>query len=146
MGTSEKNTLDLIYTNEVSMITQVEIMKSNMSDHERIELTTNIKSGKRQTGLNESRNKEKENCLRKLNFNMKNIEWEKIKKELEAIQWTELFKDKDTEICLEILLEIILNLCKNYIPEKTEKTNSIIPKKRTKLFNKNKMLRRSKRR
>merc|ERR1712008_448288 len=128
--TREKNTLDLINTNEVSMITQVEIMKSNMSDHERIELTTNIKSGKRQTGLNESRNKKIKNCLRKLNFNMKNIEWEKIKKELEAIQWTELFKDKDTEICLNILLEIILNLCKNYIPEKTEKNNSIIPKKR----------------
>ena len=144
--TREKNTLDLIYTNEVSMITQVEIMKSNMSDHDRIELTTNIKSGKGQTGLNESRNKEKENCLRKLNFKMKNIEWEKIKKELEAIQWTEIFKDKDTETCLEILLEIILNLCKNYIPEKTEKTRSIIPKRRKKLFNKMKMLRRSKRR
>merc|ERR1712106_1010577 len=99
-----------------------------------------MESGKRQTGLNESRNKENENCLRKLNFNMKNIELEKIKKELEAIQWTELFKDKDTEICLEILLEIILNLRKNYIPEKTEKTNSIIPKKRKKLFNKMKML------
>ncbi|CAL4061309.1 unnamed protein product, partial [Meganyctiphanes norvegica] len=144
--TREKNTLDLIYTNEVSMITQVEVMKSNMSDHDRIELTTNIKSGNRQTRLKESRNKEKENCLRKLNFNVESIEWEKIKKELEAMQWTEIFKDKDTETCLEILLITIINLCKKYIPEKTVKTRSIIPKKRKKLFNKIKMLRRSKRR
>jgi len=53
------------------MITQVEIMKSTCQIMIG-ELTTNIKSGKRQMGLNESRKKEKK-CLRKLNFNMKNI-------------------------------------------------------------------------
>jgi len=34
--TREKNTLGLVYTNEVSMITQVEIIKSEMSDHDLI--------------------------------------------------------------------------------------------------------------
>ena len=144
-STRDKNTLDLIYTNEVSMITQIEIMKSSMSDHDRVELTTNIKSKK---GINrsiESRNTETENCLHKLNFNSDRIEWEKIKRELEEIQWIEIFKDKDTNTCLIMLLEIIINLCNKYIPEKKFITKSIIPKKRKKLFNKIKMLRRSKR-
>ena len=80
-----------------------------------------------------------------MNFNTESIEWEKVKKELEAIKWIEVFKAKDTETCLKILLETIINLCKKYIPEKRVKAKSIIPKKRKKLFNKIRMLRRSKR-
>merc|ERR1711874_364911 len=41
--TRGKNTLDLVYTNEISMIRQIEVVKSNLSDHDRVELTTNIK-------------------------------------------------------------------------------------------------------
>ena len=41
--TREENTLDLIYTNETSMIMNVESIKSSLSDHDRIEITTNIK-------------------------------------------------------------------------------------------------------
>ena len=143
-STRDKNTLDLVYTNEVSMITQVETTKTNMSDHDRIELTTNIKSGNNLTESSESTIKD-ENCLRGLNFNTENIEWEEIKKELGAIPWIELFKNKDTEACLEILIETIINMCKRYFPKKKDATKSIIPKKRRKLFNKIKMLRRSKR-
>ena len=142
-STRDKNTLDLIYTNEVSMITQVETMKTNMSDHDRIELTTNIKTGNNLTESSESTIKE-ENCLRGLNFNTENIEWEEIKKELGAIPWLEVFKNKDTDSCLEILLETIIKMCKRYFPKKRRETRSIIPKKRRKLFNKIKMLRRSK--
>ena len=39
----------------------------------------------------------------------------------------------------------IRTMCKKYIPEKTVRTRSLIPKKRKNLFNKIKMLRRSKR-
>ena len=140
--TRKKNTLDLVYTNEVSMIMQVEVTKSTMSDHDRIELTTNIKRGKI---LTQSIERKEENCLHKMNFNKERIEWDNIKRELGAIHWKEVYKDKDTQTCLEILLETIINLCKKYIPEKTFKSKSIIPKKRKQLFNKMKMLRRSKR-
>lgn len=93
--TRKKNTLDLIYTNEVSMITDVDVIKSNMSDHNRIELTMNIRNMKDIKKSNKGRNNE--NDLRKLNFNKDNIEWEKINKELKAIKWLEIFKDKNTE-------------------------------------------------
>ena len=53
--TREENTLDLIYTNESSMIMNVECIKSSLSDHDRIEITTNIKTRKD----DESENKKK---------------------------------------------------------------------------------------
>ena len=139
-----KNTLDLVYTNEVSMFSHVEVLKSCMSDHDRIELTTNIKSN--ESHIVSCVNQNNENCLRKLNFNFESIEWEEMNKELEEIQWIEVFKEKDTELCLEFLMEVIMNLCKKYIPEKKARNRSIIPKRRKKLFNKIKKLRRSKQR
>ena len=84
--------------------------------------------------------------MKKLNYNSDSVEWDKIRKELEEIQWKEIFKDKNTETCLNILLEIIMKLCENYIPEKKSRNKSTIPKRRKQLFQKIKLLRRSKRR
>ena len=98
-ATRDKNTLDLIYTNELTMITHIDVMKTNMSDHNRIELTTNIKSGNNLAKSNEDEIKYNKSCLCKLDFNIENIEWEEIKKELGAIPWLEIFEDKDTESC-----------------------------------------------
>ena len=141
--TRGKNTLDLIYTNEISMIIQVEVVKSNLSDHDRVELTTNIKYRKNEEESNGNRNK-KEMGMKKLNYISESIEWIVIRKELEGIQWKELFGDKDTETCLNILLKIVMELCEKYVPEKKAKSGSIIPKRRKQLFQKMKLLRRSK--
>ena len=140
--TRGKNTLDLIYTNEISMIIQVEVMKSNLSDHDRVEITTNIKYRKNEES-NGNKNK-KEMGMKKLNYISESIEWKVISKELEEIQWNELFRDKDTETCLNILLKIVMELCESYVPEKKAKSGSIIPKRRKQLFQKMKLLRRSK--
>merc|ERR1712168_563266 len=88
---------------------------------------------------------ENDKGMKKLNYNSDNVEWDKIRKELKEIQWNEIFKDKDTETCLIILLEIIIKLCKKYIPEKKSRNKSTIPKRRGQLFQKMKLLRRSKR-
>merc|ERR1712236_57456 len=86
--TRGENTLDLIYTNETSMIIQVENIKSTLSDHDRIEVTTNIKT----------KNEEE-------------------------------------------IIEIIIKLCKKYIPEKKSRNKNTIPKRRRQLFQKMKLLR-----
>ena len=39
--TRERNTLDLVFTNDISMFTHIEVTKSNLSDHNQIEITTN---------------------------------------------------------------------------------------------------------
>ena len=127
--TRVSNTLDLVYTNETSMITQVETIKSNLSDHDRIEITTNIKT--RKDGEDKDKNKEKENekGMRKLNYTDENIEWDKIRKELEEIQWKEIFNGKNTKTYLDIFLKIIMDMCIKYIPEKKIRNKNIIPKK-----------------
>ena len=40
--TRGENTLDLIFTNEVSLIKDIEVNKSNKSDHGRVEISTNF--------------------------------------------------------------------------------------------------------
>ena len=124
------------------MIIQVEVLKSNLSDHDRVEITTNIKYRKNEES-NGNKNK-KEMGMKKLNYISESIEWKVIRKELEEIQWNELFRDKDTETCLNILLKIVMELCESYVPEKKAKSGSIIPKRRKQLFQKMKLLRRSK--
>ena len=41
--TRGKNTLDLVYTNEISMIIQVEVVKSNLSDHDSLPVKAKIR-------------------------------------------------------------------------------------------------------
>merc|ERR1712034_127190 len=132
---------DLIYTNETSMIMNVESIKSSLSDDDRIEITANIKTRKD----NESENGKKDNDMgmRKLNYTDE-IEWDKIRKELEEVQWKEIFNGKDVKTCLNIFLKIIMELCNKYIPMKKTRNKNIIPKKRKQLFQKIKLLRRSK--
>merc|ERR1712002_1360009 len=140
--TRGENTLDLIYTNETSMIMNVESIKSSLSDHDRIEITTNIKTKK--DDESEKGKKENDMGMRKLNYTDENVEWGKIRKELEEVQWKEIFNGKDVKTCLNIFLKIIMELCNKYIPMKKTRNKNIIPKKRKQLFQKIKLLRRSK--
>ena len=121
---------------------QVETIKSNFSDQNRIEISTNMKT--RKDGETKDKKKENETGMRKLNYTDENIEWDEIRKELEEIQWKEIFNGKDTKTCLDIFLKIIMDMCRKYIPEKKIRNKNIIPKRRKQLFLKIKLLRRSK--
>merc|ERR1712215_233916 len=123
--TRGENTLDLIYTNETSMIIQVENIKSTLSDHDRIEVTTNVET-KNEEEIIENKN-ENDKGMKKLNYNSDGVEWNGIRNELEEVQWSEIFKDRDTEACLGILLEVIIGLCKKYIPEKKSRDRDTVP-------------------
>ena len=80
--------------------------------------------------------------MRKLNYTDEHIEWDEIRKELEEIQWKEIFNGKDTKTCLDIFLKKIMDMCIKYIPEKKIRNKNIIPKRRKQLFLKIKLLRR----
>ena len=45
--TRERNTLDLVFTNYISVFTHIDVTKSNLSDHNQIELYTNFKTNRR---------------------------------------------------------------------------------------------------
>ena len=70
--TRDENTLDLVFTNDISLFTQVEVTNTIMSDHDIIEITTNLDDEK---GINnKTSNVETEkNDLRDLNFHSKDI-------------------------------------------------------------------------
>merc|ERR1711874_829257 len=38
--TGERNTLDLMYTNEIKIVTNIDVNKSAISDHNRVEIST----------------------------------------------------------------------------------------------------------
>merc|ERR1712179_804858 len=65
--TREENTLDLLFTNEISIITEIEVNKSAISDHNRIEINTNyiIREEKVQQNYQKI-----DNTMRSLNFSM----------------------------------------------------------------------------
>merc|ERR1712030_141970 len=63
-----KNTLDLIYTNEVSLVTDIDVNESAISDHHRIEISTNYKIKEEKIQQNKN---EKKDTMTSLNFHAK---------------------------------------------------------------------------
>ena len=141
--TRKENTLDLVITNEIQMIAQVDVTRSALSDHDLIELTTNIITKKRQTKRN-TNSMGVEHDFWQLNFNDENINWEMINKEIKCILWKGVLNNLDTEESIGIFMEILVKICRKYIPIKKPKSNSKIPKERKRLFDKIKKLKRSK--
>ena len=136
------NTLDFIFTNETDLFSICEISHSALSDHFLIEMSTSIKTNKRNKKDN---NKEKDG-LRKLNFYSDKINWEEIIKELSNIDWQDTLKDKDTHESTMILNKTINEICIKYIPiKRNHDGKKKIPKIRKKLIGRLKMLRRTKR-
>merc|ERR1712002_1421797 len=89
--TREGNTLDLMFTNEVNLITMVEVNKSNYSDHDIIEMSTNY-SEKEKYNTEQSEDTE----FRKLNFRTKTVKWKNIIGMMEDIDWDQEFETRNS--------------------------------------------------
>ena len=143
--TRERNTLDLIFTNDISIFTNTEITKSGLSDHHQIEVTTNFKTNNRFVN-NDTQNYRGESEFWQLNFRNDNVSWDNINKEINEVPWQTLFNSKNTEECTYIFMKCLLNICMKFIPRKNTKGKSRIPRERKKLLNRLKMLKRTKHR
>ena len=142
--TRMKNTLDLVFTNEVDMITNIDVNKSTLSDHNLVELTTNIKTEKSQNQARKNEEKKEKQGLWDLNFHSEDIKWKEINNVLGRIPWEIILKDKNTEECTKKLLQILEIICMKYIPKRKTKSKSDIPRERKKLFGRMKKLKLSK--
>ena len=72
--TRKENTLDLVFTNDISIFTKVEVTSTIMSDHDIIEITTNLDDNAKNI-YNEKENEQtKEDDLQQLNFHNKDIQ------------------------------------------------------------------------
>merc|ERR1711874_358831 len=68
-----ENTLDLVFTNNIDIITQQDVSKTIMSDHNIIEITTNIKDYNGQIPNTENEADGEEDELRQLNFHHEKV-------------------------------------------------------------------------
>merc|ERR1712030_179462 len=111
--TRGENTLDLIFTNEVSLIKDIEVNKSNKSDHSRVEISTNfiIKEENMQKPHN---NKITE--VKAVNFHESNIDWNKVK-DITKVKIKEASRDEnDTIMETEELIKLIQEISLEHLP------------------------------
>ena len=143
--TREGNTLDLVFTNEINMVTMIEVNKSNYSDHNIIEVSTNFSTTENDSTM-ETENTN-DNILRSLNFRAKTVKWENIIGMMEDTDWDQEFESKDSIKGGEEFLETITNCAKENAPKRSKQgSTSKIPRERKKLHNRIKMLKRGKHR
>merc|ERR1712055_721887 len=126
------------------IITQQDVSKTIMSDHNIIEITTNIKDYNGQIPNTENEAEGEEDDLRLLNFHHEKVCWEEIKELIRELPWAELFEGKNNEECTEILIYFIKKICAWKIPKKKNKFRNHIPKERKTLLNRIKMIKRKK--
>ena len=142
-STRGKNTLDLMFTNEPNIISEIDVNKTWMSDHRQIEISTNYI-------LNEQLKNRKEmedpnTDLRSLNFRAKEkIDWKGINENIGRIQWKKVLDGNTIEITEEFLNKISKISMENIPKKKKEGKDRKIPKEIKKLVNRIKMLKRDK--
>ena len=140
-STREENTLDLIFTNETSLVTMIEVNKTKLSDHNIIEVSTNyiIDEHPQLEEITENSN----SILRSLNFQTKSINWKDVNQCIEITEWEQSFENKDTIGGSRVFEEKIIKMCVENMPKKMKERKNKIPKERRKMLNRIKMLKRN---
>ena len=108
--TRKNNTLDLVFTNNMGIFTQIDVTGTIMSDHDIIELTTNIGDNDRKIENNENK-EQTETDLRQLNFHHEKVDWTIIKEILKEMPWEVLFKGLNNEECTDLFIYCIKEIC-----------------------------------
>ena len=143
-----ESTLDLIYTNDIALFTEIEISKSSMSDHHFIEISTSYNTSTKDVKQNKMKSK---SATKSYDFFSDKIDEKELIRRIENIPWEEAGKSKDTIQYTEYLLMNINETYQEMIPKKKEKngySNEIktkIPAERKRLLGRLKMIKRDKR-
>ena len=140
--TRERNTLELMYTNEIKIVTNIDVNKSAISDHSRVEISTTYII-KEEMQLN---NKETENTLRSLNFHDKRkIDWKNIVKIIKEMPWRTICENGKAIEIIEFLLDKLYEVCIENMPKRNkERKRNGLPRELKKLLSRIKMLKREK--
>ena len=123
----KENTLDLVFINNISLFSQVEVTRTCLSDHDIIEITTSIPYNNNLIE-NSGEAQANENYLRTLNFHYENVSWQKINEIIERMPWRKLFEGKNNKECTEIFIYCISRICLNMIPKTFLKIKMKYPK------------------
>merc|ERR1711874_350082 len=130
------------YTSEIKIVTNIDVNKSAISDHSRVEISTTyiIKEEIQQN------NQEIENVMRSLNFHDKRkIDWKNIGKIIKEMPWRTICENGKAIEIVELLLDKLYEVCIENIPKRNkEGKRNRIPREVKKLLNRIKMLKREK--
>merc|ERR1712215_581030 len=143
--TRKENTLDLVYTNDIGIVSHIDVNTSAILDHNKIEITTTYRIKE------EKINKKKQvvdNTLRSLNFHAeRKFDWKQIIKFIKEMPWRNICKSGKAIEVIEYLLEKLNEICIEIVPKSNkEGKKKNIPKETKNLLNRIKMLKRDKRR
>ena len=136
--TRKENMLDLMFTNEASIVTAVEVTESSYSDHNIIEISTNyLLTEEKKCNIEQS----EDTGFRSLNFWTKKVKWKNINGMIENIDWDKEFESRNAIAGAKNMLKEITKCAKeNATKRNTQSNGSKIPRERKKLHNRIKML------
>jgi len=139
--TKENNTLKLLYTNEIEMISEVETHRTKLSDHNKVIIQTEYEIKEKKS---EEREREEEG-LRALNLWSKNVNWKDLLQELKNTNWTEECREHDSIESTEIFYKTLIETCEKNAPKKRKTNKNNMEKEEIKtILNKIKFLKRKK--
>ena len=131
---NDKNTLDLLLTNNNHAIHSVTTEKTLLSDHDFVHCALLYNFGPSPTKERKIADKSE---LDKINFNRAN--WDLIREDLEKIDWNDILTKKgaNVEYMFNTFTETITNVCSGRAPQykdSSDKRNKYIPKARRSLL------------
>ena len=144
-ATRKENTLDLVYTNDIGIVSHIDVNTSDISDHNKIEITTTYRI--KEEKINKKK-QDVDNTLRSLNFHdERKFDWKQIIKLIKEMPWRKICKSGKAIEVIEYLLEKLYEICIEIVPKRNkEGKKKNIPKEIKNLLNRIKMLKRDKRR
>ena len=114
--TREKNTLDLIFTNNEALVHHMEVTPTIFSDHHLIEVTSRLGmplSKKLQINAKDG--------FSVFNFNKSDIDWDAINHSLMKTDWKRISENKDETMFLKEIMETAMRLCNSRIKKRNKK-------------------------
>merc|ERR1712215_579730 len=101
--TRKENTLDLVYTNDIGIVANIDVNTSAISDHNKIKITTTYRI--KEDKINK-KNQVTDNTLRSLNFHFeRKIDWKQIIKLMKEMPWRNICKSGKAKELIKYLLE-----------------------------------------
>ena len=126
--TRGNNILDLVFTNNLQLINQVQINDTIHSDHKIIQCDSTRLT---KTEKKASNHYEKFDTL---NFHSQKIEWDRINEEIDNINWDDILKDKSVSDMYETITQKHLEIAEKWVPQRKTKCKNKYKRERRNIW------------
>ena len=138
--TRKNNILDLVMTQNQTLVHNYEILKTALSDHNLIFIDTYINAEKENDGRDKKTSRFQKNNFSNLNFHSKKTDWEELKFKLQAVRWADEMTPKNLDEMTKFLIEKCLEFSKEETPKRQTKKPKSIPRDRNILMKQRKKI------